>query len=80
VSLRWHSFVVASAVGIVAWVIAVVLFESDWNEWFPWTLPRLVAYGLEEGADILPQLLIGILGGGAVALLGGWDVVRRDVL
>ncbi|HSR32618.1 MAG TPA: ABC transporter permease [Anaerolineae bacterium] len=80
VSLRWHSFVVASAVGIVAMVIAVVLFQSDWNQWYPWAIPGMVAYGLEEGTDTLPQLLIGILGGVAVALVGGWDVVRRDVL
>lgn len=80
VSLRWHSFVVASAVGIAAMVVAVVLFRSDWNQWYPWAIPGMVAYGLEEGTDTLPQLLIGILGGGAVALVGGWDVVRRDVL
>jgi hypothetical protein len=80
VGLRWHSFVVASSVGIAAMVIAVFLFQSDWGPWYPWTFAGLVAYGLEEGHDVLPQLLAGGLGGVAVALLGGWDVVRRDVL
>lgn len=80
VSLRWHSFVVACAVGITAVVVAVVLFQSDWNLWYPWTIPGLVANSLEEGRGLGTQLLIGILGGIFVALLGGWEVTRRDVL
>ena len=80
VALRWHSFVVASAVGIAAMVVAVVVMQSDWGAWYPWTLPALVAYGLEAGEKILSLLLAGSLGGIAAALLGGWDVVRRDVL
>jgi len=80
VGLRWQSFVVASAAGIAAMVVAVVMFESDWAQWYPWTLPGLVANGVESGQDVLPLVLIGSLGGVGVALLGGWDVVRRDVL
>jgi hypothetical protein len=80
VGLRWQSFVVTSAAGIAAMVIAVVMFESDWAQWYPWTLPGLVANGVETGQDVLPHLLIGSLRGLGVALLGGWDVVRRDVL
>lgn len=80
IGLRWHSFVVASAVGITAMIIAVVLFQSDWNAWYPWTLAGMVAYGLEEGGDVAAQILLGSLGGVAAAFLGGWDVVRRDVL
>jgi hypothetical protein len=79
-SLRWHSFALASAVGIAATVIAVVLLQSDWSEWYPWTMPGLVAISLEEGQWPGPQLLIGSLGGLAMAILGGWDVSRRDVL
>jgi hypothetical protein len=33
-----------------------------------------------EGLNPWPQLLLGSLGGVVVALLGGWDVIRRDVL
>jgi hypothetical protein len=80
VSLRWHSFVVASAVGIAAMVIAVFMFESDWSQWYPWTYPGLVAYAAEGGLRPMRELLIGSLGGVGVALLGGWDVIRRDVL
>jgi hypothetical protein len=80
IGLRWHSFVVASAVGVAAMVVAVVMIQSDWAAWYPWTLPGLVANGLEVGEEILPQLLLGCFGGPAVALLGGWDVARQDVL
>lgn len=80
IGLRWHSFVVASAVGIGAMVIAVFLFSSDWNQWYPWTLPGLVQYNLEEGLSFWPQLLLGSVGGVVAALVGGWNVIRRDVL
>jgi len=80
IGLRWQSFVVASATGIAAMIIAVVMFESDWAVWYPWTWAGLVAYKLEEGEAMLTQLLLGSLGGLGAALLGAWDVVRRDVL
>jgi hypothetical protein len=80
IGLHWHSFVVASAVGIAAMVVAVVLFQSDWAGWYPWTMPGMVANGLEQGQNVLNQLLIGSLGGIVVAALGGWEVTRRDVL
>lgn len=81
IALRWHSFVVASAVGIVAMIVAVFVFRSDtWNVWYPWTLPGLVSNSLEEGLLPLRELLLGGLGGLAVALLGGWEVTRRDVV
>lgn len=79
VALRWHSFVVASAAGIAAMVVAVVVMQSDWSTWYPWTLAGLAVFGLEEGSDVLPQILAGSLGGLAFAVLGMWDVTRRDV-
>ena len=80
VGLRWHSFAVASAVGIAAMVIAVFVFRSDWSSWYPWTYPGTVALYLEEGLDPLKQVLAGSVGGVLVAFLGGWEVTRRDVL
>jgi hypothetical protein len=80
VALRWHSFVVASAVGIAAMVIAVVLFQSDYSRWYPWTLSGVITYSLAEGLEPWAELMVGTLGGVASAILGGWDVTRRDVL
>lgn len=80
VGLRWHSFAVASAVGIAAMVIAVFMFQSDWAPWYPWTYSGIVAISLEDGLSPLNQLLAGGVGGVLAAFLGGWDVTRRDVL
>jgi lantibiotic transport system permease protein len=80
VGLRWPSFVVACAAGIAAMVVAVILFQSDWSQWYPWTLPGLVTYRLGEGEKALAELLAGSIGGLAVAVVGGWEVTRRDVL
>jgi hypothetical protein len=80
VSLRWRSFVVAIAVGIGAMVVAVVIFQSGWNRWYPWTLPGMITYSLEEGLRPWVEVGLGGLGGIAAAALGGWNVTRRDVL
>jgi hypothetical protein len=80
IGLRWHSFVVASATGIVAMVVAVLVLQSDLGPWYPWTLSGMVLHSLEEGLPYATQLLLGSLGGLVVAVVGGWDVVRRDVL
>jgi hypothetical protein len=80
VSQRWHSFVVANAVGIGAMVVAVLFFQSDWSQWYPWTLPGVITYSLGEGLRPVAELAVGSLGGVVVALVGGWDVTRRDVL
>jgi hypothetical protein len=80
VSLRWRSFVVASAVGIAAMVVAVLLFQTDWSQWYPWTLSGVVAYSLGEGLRPAAELAVGSLGGLLVALVGGLEVTRRDVL
>lgn len=80
VGLRWHSFVVASAVGVGAMVIAVVLLQSDYSQWYPWTLSGVITYSLAEGLEPWAELAVGSPGGLVVAFLGGWDVTRRDVL
>ncbi len=80
VALRWRSFVVATAVGIGAMVVAVLMVQSDWSQWYPWTLAGIVTNNLREGLDPMAGLALGSLGGVVGALLGGWNVVHRDVL
>lgn len=90
VAQRWPSFVVASGVGIAMTIIGVIVIQSDYAGYYPWTLPVLVANGfnsrinplniLEEGVRPWRELAAGSLGGLIVAVVGGWDVVRRDVL
>lgn len=88
VALRWKSFVVAVAVGIVMTVAAVVVINHELASFYPWTMPALVATGFWEGEAMLnlgrewplTELLLGSLGGIGVAVVGCIDMVRRDVL
>lgn len=82
VSLRWHSFTVASAVGIVATVVGFIIINSDdYSLIFPWSLPLRVAGALVMGTPEAPlSLVLGLVGGIGFALFACWDVTRRDVL
>jgi hypothetical protein len=80
VSARWPSFVVAMGVGITATVAGVLVINSDWAKVYPWTLPGLASIGYTEGDAIAAQAALGFLGGIVIALVGGWDATRRDVL
>lgn len=90
VASRWPSFAVASGVGIAMTIIGVVVIQSEWAGYYPYTLPILVANGfsdtihplniLTEGVRPVRELLFGSVGGIVAALIGGWHFVRRDVL
>ena len=82
VSLRWHSFTVASAVGIVATVVGFIVVNSDtYAGYFPWTLPLRAAAPLVMDATVTPlSLPLGLIGGVVASALACWDVTRRDVL
>lgn len=80
VAARWPSFVIASATGIVAMVVGVVVLQSRWAPWYPWTLPAVTWSKLSEGEGVRQLVLSGVLGGAGVALLGGAIHVRRDAL
>lgn len=81
VSLRWKSFVVPSALGIVMTVAGIMVINSDYGPYYPWTLSAVAMLEwVREGLLPLAPLAVSVIGGVAVALVGGWDVVRRDVL
>jgi hypothetical protein len=80
VSLRWKSFVVACAVGVALTIAGVFIINAEWGSFWPWALAGGIANEFNEGVVHVPELLFGSLGGVIAALLGGWNVVRRDVL
>ncbi|MBN2002457.1 MAG: ABC transporter permease [Anaerolineae bacterium] len=90
VAQRWSSFAVASAVGIALTVAGVIVIQSDYAGFYPYTLPTIVTNGfsgsaggisvLEENAAPIRELLFGSLGGLVAAAIGGWRFTRRDVL
>jgi hypothetical protein len=84
VSSRWPNYVVALGVGIGATVTGILIFQSEWARFFPWTMPGLLAMSANGRLDMpmpVPLFLaMGVGGGVMVALLGGWNIARRDVL
>ncbi|NLG51036.1 MAG: ABC transporter permease subunit [Chloroflexi bacterium] len=80
VGLRWHGFVVPIAVGIAAVVVSLFIFQSEYSEWFPWTVPGMALAAQRNGITLWPQLIASGVGTLIVALFGAWNVCRRDVL
>jgi hypothetical protein len=78
ISLRWASFVVACAAGVVATVVAVFAFGSDYAIYYPWTIPGMIATGV-GGTDLTLCLTVGLVGGLCMALFGMWNVSRQEV-
>ncbi len=79
ISARWPSFVVALGVGIVAVTASIIMMNSDYADWYPWSLPGIAAMNLLQDKAMLTQLLVGLVGGIVVSVIGGWEVTRREV-
>ena len=81
VGLRWKSFALASAVGIVMTVAGVVIISSKWGSYYPWAMPGVLVNGFSKGMSLLrPELVFGFVGGIVAAIAGCWEMTRRDVL
>ena len=81
VSLRWPSFVVAMAAGIVATMSGVFFIRSeDYAPFYPWAMQGLVANKLLDEGWLLAQLVWGIGGGLLIFLMGNVYLSQRDVL
>lgn len=81
VSLRWSSFVVAMAVGIVGTMSGVFFIRSDeYAPFYPWAMQGLIANKLLEDGWPVAQLIWGIGGGLLVFLVSNLYLSNRDVL
>ena len=81
VSLRWSSFVVAMAVGIVTTMSGVFFIRSEaYAPFYPWAMQGLIANKLLEDGWPVEQLIWGIGGGLIVFWLSNWYLSQRDVL
>jgi ABC-2 type transport system permease protein len=80
VALHWKSFTVAVGFGMAATVANIIIMNSDeWSRYYPWALP-IQALPVSESTILPVVLAVCVVGGVVLALLGGWEVVRRDVL
>ncbi|MDH5507645.1 MAG: ABC transporter permease [Anaerolineae bacterium] len=90
IAMRWHSFVVAVGVGIVAVFVSLIVSQSSLWWLFPWSLPgnvENILYRWLAGEALVSPLNLAwraiglsIIGGIAAGILGGRQVVQRDVL
>lgn len=80
ISLRWRSFVVTCAAGIAMTIMGMAVINSSWGSFYPWALPGFVANAFNENIIHWTEVLFGCVGGMVVSVLGGWDVIRREVL
>jgi len=80
VAMRWPSFVVAMGVGVAVTVAAVIVLQSDYNIYYPWTLPAVVTRTAMDGK--LNYLALAFASGGGIvcAVLGALEFTRRDVI
>jgi hypothetical protein len=62
----------------MATLIGFISLGADWLIYYPWT--QAINVISTENVNVPLALNIGLLGGLAAAVLGGWDVVRREVL
>ncbi|MGQ4583855.1 ABC transporter permease [Lysobacter sp. F60174L2] len=78
IALRWRSFTVAVASGMVATVGGFLIGQSArFGHWYPWSAPSQVLAG--GGVHTDHVMLLGLLGGFVVTLLMLWDLLRRDI-
>jgi hypothetical protein len=81
VAMRSSSFVVAIGFGVAATVVAVIVLQSDYNIYYPWTLPAVVTrFAIVEGELRYLAFGAGLIGGIALAVVGTLDFSRRDVM
>jgi hypothetical protein len=82
IATRFASFALASAVGIAATVFSFFIGnDPDLVQIFPWALPMNPIMQLmgREVSLTLP-MAVSLLGTLAVSVIGGWNVITRDVL
>lgn len=78
VSLRWRSFSVSVAVGMVASVVGFVLINvGEWGRFYPWAMPSSAV--VKEASDLGTILATGWLLAAGSVVLGCWDFCRREL-
>jgi len=80
VATRWSSFVVAMGTGVVAAIFTVFVFGEEVANYIPWTIPGAIVSETMEPEVVGVTVAACLVGAMLAALLGGWDVLRRDVV
>lgn len=77
IAIRWRSFTVSVATGMVATVAGFLLAQSArFGHWYPWSMPVQVIAGDGKWAGFVMQA--GVIGGAVVTLFALRDFRRRE--
>lgn len=77
ISLRFPSFVLAIGIGMTATVAgALIANSSQYAKFFPWSLQINVISN--EPANLQIAIAFSIIGAAIAAIIGCWDMTRRD--
>jgi lantibiotic transport system permease protein len=78
-SMRWQNFTLSIGFAMTATVLSGFVINSrEFAPWYPYALPAIATNLMQNNVD--QAVWFGISAGLVVALIGMWDVVRRDVL
>jgi hypothetical protein len=58
----------------------MIVINAEWGTYYPWALSAMALNSIENGVRPVGELAFSGGGGLVVALLGGWEFTRRDVL
>ena len=75
ISIRWSSFTTALAAGIGGTFFALFAASARLGKYYPWLLP-LNVFNEERFAA---AIWLAVVGGVVVAVLGSFELARRDV-
>lgn len=75
ISIRWSGFALALGAGIGGVFFALFAASARVGKFYPWLLPVNVL----SQERVAMALWLGVLGGVAAAVIGGFELVRRDV-
>ena len=91
ISMRFKNIVISLGSGIAAVVMSVIIMQSKYIGYYPWSIPTLVSakfLGVGENqistaqafADSTPFLVTTFICTIVVGIAGAWEMTRKDVL
>ena len=78
IAVRWRNFAVAMGVGIALTVCGVLVVNSRWAGYYPWTLPAILVNTFRNGNIAWPLMLYGLGVASVAAIFSTREFVRRD--
>lgn len=79
VAMRWPSFVVSVGLGIVMTIVGLIIMNSGWSPYFPWTLPAEILRRVEEVELTGRMVWFSVSVAFGIYLFGLFEIRRREI-